>query len=67
MVSLWKVNDRSTAQLMETFYRRLLRDDAPGAVALAQAKRTLLRSPETHSPFYWAPFVLVGNAGRLGQ
>jgi CHAT domain-containing protein/Tfp pilus assembly protein PilF len=65
MVSLWKVNDRSTALLMESFYRGLLKDGAPGAAALAQAKRTLLRSAETRSPFYWAPFVLVGSAGRL--
>ena len=66
MMSLWKVNDRSTALLMERFYRGLLKDGAPGAAALAQAKRALLRSAETRSPFYWAPFVLAGSAGRLG-
>jgi CHAT domain-containing protein/Tfp pilus assembly protein PilF len=65
MVSLWKVNDPSTALLMGRFYRGLLTDGAPGASALAQAKRALLKSAETRSPFYWAPFVLVGSAGRL--
>jgi CHAT domain-containing protein/Tfp pilus assembly protein PilF len=65
MVSLWKVNDRSTSLLMERFYRGLLKDGAPGATALARAKRALLEHPETRSPFYWAPFVLVGSAGRL--
>lgn len=67
MVSLWKVNDYSTALLMERFYRGLLKDGAPGATALAQAKRSLLRNVETRSPFYWAPFVMVGSAGRLGE
>jgi CHAT domain-containing protein len=66
LVSLWKVNDYSTAQLMERFYRRLIKDHASGATALAQAKRALLENVETRSPFYWAPFVLVGSAGRLG-
>lgn len=62
MVSLWKVSDRSTALLMERFYRGLLEDGAPGAAALARAKRELLRNAETRSPFHWAPFVLVGKA-----
>jgi CHAT domain-containing protein len=67
MVSLWKVNDYSTARLMERFYRGLLKDGASGASALARAKRALLENVETRSPFYWAPFVLVGSAGRLGE
>ncbi len=67
LVSLWKVNDRSTARLMEQFYRRLLREDAPAAQALARAKRAMLAQADTRAPFYWAPFVLVGSAGRLGE
>jgi CHAT domain-containing protein/Tfp pilus assembly protein PilF len=66
MVSLWKVNDRSTALLMEEFYRRFLGEGSGSAVALARAKRTLLARPGTASPFYWAPFVLVGSGGPLG-
>ncbi|MBI1796973.1 MAG: CHAT domain-containing protein [Candidatus Eisenbacteria bacterium] len=67
MVSLWKVNDRSTALLMERFYRGLLAGGAPGATALAEAKRALLANAETRSPFYWAPFVIVGSAGKLAE
>jgi CHAT domain-containing protein/tetratricopeptide (TPR) repeat protein len=64
VVSLWNVNDRSTAQLMSILYARLANrrrlDDA-----LTDAKRALLESPETRSPFYWAPFVLVGASGPI--
>ncbi|TMQ74029.1 MAG: CHAT domain-containing protein [Candidatus Eisenbacteria bacterium] len=67
MVSLWKVNDRSTAVLMERFYRGLLGQGEPGVAALAQAKRALIADPAMRSPFYWAPFVLVGSAGRLTE
>jgi CHAT domain-containing protein/Tfp pilus assembly protein PilF len=65
VVSLWKVNDRSTALLMQQFYGPLLQKRAPAAVALAAAKRALLANPETRSPFYWAPFVLVGASGPI--
>jgi CHAT domain-containing protein len=65
LVSLWKVNDRSTALLMERFYRPLLERGMPRERALAQAKRALLADAETRSPFYWAPFVLVGAGGPL--
>ncbi|OGF04334.1 MAG: hypothetical protein A2W00_01515 [Candidatus Eisenbacteria bacterium RBG_16_71_46] len=65
VVSLWKVNDRSTARLMERFYRGLLPGRDSRARALADAKRALLADSETRSPFYWAPFILVGEAGPL--
>ena len=65
VVSLWKVNDRSTALLMERFYRPLLTRGMPRESALARAKRALLADPQTRSPFHWAPFVLIGAGGPL--
>src|SRR5207249_289422 len=65
VVSLWRVNDRSTALLMEGFYRALLPPHLPREEALAEAKRALLAAAETRSPYYWAPFVLVGGGGKL--
>jgi CHAT domain-containing protein len=65
VVSLWRVNDRSTALLMEGFYRALLQRGLPREEALAESKRALLAAAETHSPYYWAPFVLVGGGGKL--
>ncbi len=65
VVSLWNVNDRSTAELMRRFYATLLTRGAPREVALASAKRALLADPATRSPYHWAPFVLVGEGGRV--
>lgn len=65
IVSLWKVNDRSTALLMERFYKGLLQKGMEREDALAEAKRALMKEGETRSPFYWAPFVLVGEGGKV--
>ena len=46
--------------LMEAFYRGL-RDGRSKAGALAEAKRQLAASGRFSHPFYWAPFVLVGE------
>ena len=60
MVSLWKIADESTSQLMVEFYRQR-RAGKSKDEALRQAQLTLLRSKTTAHPFYWAPFVLVGD------
>ena len=67
LVSLWSVNDRSTAELMRAFYSPLLTRGVSRSLALAEAKRAMLRSAETRSPFQWAPFVLIGSPGTLDQ
>ena len=64
LASLWEVDDRSTTELMKGFYRHWGRTDGK-AEALALAQRELLqkRSPDSYrNPYYWAGFVLVGNA-----
>jgi len=65
VVSLWSVNDRSTSLLMRRFYESLLGRGAARDAALAAAKRALLAKSATRSPFYWAPFVLIGSSGKL--
>ena len=89
IASLWQVNDSSTAQLMENFYRDLAYSKTPitkaQALRLAQlsllygkqvtlddiqrgginvepvpGKQTSTRSSVSH-PYYWAPFILMGN------
>lgn len=58
LLSLWDVNDRTTAELMQEFYRRYIQSgDMAGS--LQQAMRRLRQ--ENPHPYYWAPFVLVGK------
>lgn len=58
-MSLWKVSDKSTAILMEEFYRNLLKG-MPKNAALAAARSALVAKGYTN-PFFWAPFVLTGE------
>jgi CHAT domain-containing protein len=61
-VSLWSVADKSTADLMTDFYKRLLgaTPQAPGA-AMRDAQLAMINGKKYSAPFYWAPFVLVGE------
>ena len=58
--SLWRVDDRSTAELMGDFYRRLREDpDLTKLEAFTQARKSLRRTrPE---PYHWAAFVYIGG------
>ncbi|MEH1924332.1 CHAT domain-containing protein [Nostoc sp.] len=61
LASLWKVDDKSTAILMGEFYRQLKNN--PGlskSEALRHAQEFIFQNYQEH-PFYWAPYVLVGN------
>jgi len=60
VASQWKVSDASTRMLMVTFHRNLL-NGLEKDEALRQAMIALQQNPATARPFYWAPFVLVGN------
>ncbi len=61
IASLWSVEDNATATLMENFYQELATLDTTKANALRKAQLSLLKRPEFTHPFYWSPFVLVGN------
>jgi CHAT domain-containing protein/tetratricopeptide (TPR) repeat protein len=65
VASLWPVADASTATLMKNFYRdRQDHPELPKIEALRKAQLGLVRgevSNEWTHPFYWAPFVLIGN------
>jgi CHAT domain-containing protein len=71
LLSLWAVEDRSTAMFMETFYTRLTAGQTKGA-ALRQAQLEFIHQdardtagvPYAH-PYFWAPFFLVGDTGLL--
>jgi CHAT domain-containing protein len=59
VVSLWKVNDLATQELMGAYYRALL-EGRGRAEALRQVQLDMLRSEERAHPYYWASFVVVG-------
>ncbi|HEY9883526.1 MAG TPA: CHAT domain-containing protein, partial [Thermosynechococcaceae cyanobacterium] len=61
LASLWSVSDRSTASLMIEFYRELGKPGVTKAEALRRAQIALLHQDDYTSPYYWAPFVLLGN------
>ena len=61
LASLWSVSDRSTAELMTQFYRYLQQPDTNKANAMRQAQLDLLQSSQYNHPYYWSPFVLIGN------
>ncbi len=63
-LSLWRVDDRAGSLLMTAFYRYLLAGQTKAA-ALRQAQLNLLNDPTYRHPFYWAPFILIGDSGRL--
>jgi CHAT domain-containing protein/Tfp pilus assembly protein PilF len=58
--TLWSVQDDSTARLMNKFYQELSQNQITKAEALRRAQLFLMKQENSH-PFYWAPFVLVGN------
>jgi CHAT domain-containing protein len=67
VMSLWKVPDRETRVIMEAFYR-YLHEGRNKAEALREAKLDYLKqvkAPEMRHPFFWAGFVLSGNAEPL--
>ncbi|HEX4959449.1 MAG TPA: CHAT domain-containing protein [Thermoanaerobaculia bacterium] len=61
VASLWRVQDRTTADLMARFYQALWKDHLPPAAALRAAQRSLRRDPLYHDPHSWAGFVLQGD------
>ena len=63
LATLWTVYDRSTAVTMNSFYENITQpqDKRNKANALRQAQLDLLNSRNFSHPFYWAPFVMVGN------
>jgi CHAT domain-containing protein/Tfp pilus assembly protein PilF len=68
VATLWPVDDASVGKLMATFYKLWI--TTPGmskSEALRQAQLSLLHgdaggaASSYASPYYWAPFILIGN------
>lgn len=61
VASLWRIEDRATAELMSRFYRALLVEGRTPAAALRQAQLTIREDKRWRSPYYWSGFVLQGD------
>ncbi|AFY39800.1 Tetratricopeptide TPR_1 repeat-containing protein [[Leptolyngbya] sp. PCC 7376] len=62
VATLWSVNDASTAQAIAKFYENLQQPNTTKSEALRQAQLSLLSENSAFQhPYYWAPFVMVGN------
>jgi len=72
IATLWHVDDRGTQVLMDQFYQSLDTDpDITLAQAIRQAQLSFINAqlPQTDNldptsfqhPYYWAPFILIGN------
>ncbi len=67
LVSLWGVSDAGTAELMKRFYWSMLETGAPPALALRAAQLSMYEEEHWSHPYYWAPFILVGEWRRPGE
>jgi CHAT domain-containing protein len=61
LATLWPVADQSTATLMADMYKQRQDKSLTKIEALRQAQISLLSQPKYSHPFYWAPFILMGN------
>jgi hypothetical protein len=61
VTSLWKVDDRATAELMKDFYQSMLQTGMTPAAALRSAKQKIRQQTAWSAPYFWAGFVLQGE------
>jgi CHAT domain-containing protein len=61
VASLWRIDDRATADIMKRFYAAMLKDGMRPAAALRAAQISMSQDKRWHSPHYWAAFTLQGE------
>jgi CHAT domain-containing protein/Tfp pilus assembly protein PilF len=61
LVTLWNVSDKSTADFMKMFYSKMEKEHLNKAAALRAARLQMIRGKKYSHPYYWAPFVLIGD------
>lgn len=62
VVSQWKVDSAATSVLMRNFHRHARNDRTQAATALQKTIVSMLKTKEYRHPFYWAGFVVLGDA-----
>jgi CHAT domain-containing protein len=61
VASLWRIDDRATAELMKRFYQGMLREGLRPAAALRAAQVSMWKDKRWQAPHYWAAFTLQGE------
>jgi CHAT domain-containing protein/Tfp pilus assembly protein PilF len=64
LISLWKVSDKETKDLMIAYYQRLKNGESRSE-ALRQTQLAMLKSKEQNHPFYWASFIPSGDSSPM--
>ena len=59
LLSAWKIDDKATAEWMQTFYAAAVKHSP--AAAARTAIRALRAKPEYQHPYYWSPFLLISR------
>ncbi len=59
--SLWQISDNATSILMFSLYNKLADRNVTRSEALRSAQLTLLKDEKFNHPYYWSPFILLGN------
>jgi CHAT domain-containing protein/tetratricopeptide (TPR) repeat protein len=62
LVSLWDVSDKSTAALMKRVYVNMKENRTNKTAAVSKAKLKMIEDGTYSHPYYWAPFVLIGDS-----
>jgi CHAT domain-containing protein len=70
VMSLWRVDDTATTQLMSEYYGRLQRGEGRSE-AMRQVQLAMLAQRERAHPYYWASFIVSGDwtalSGKGGE
>ena len=61
LATLWEVDDQSTAILMKKFYENWQKKGMTKPEALRQAQTALKSMSQYRHPYYWAPFIMIGD------
>ncbi|MBF0559219.1 MAG: CHAT domain-containing protein [Nitrospirae bacterium] len=61
LATMWYINDQASSELVGAFYRTLHDRNLSKAKSLQEAQLTLLGDRRYSHPFYWSPFLLIGN------
>ena len=60
--SLWPVEDAKSREIMVGFYREIKRGHSKRSALTKVKKQYITEHPPFYThPYYWAPFILVGQ------